>query len=178
MTTADQILEEILKQSVATQHAGAGEEEHDLLTGYISESTRKVFSTMCALELTEGHRTTSNDVPPGHEVLSMIRLSGGATATIKLSASRDLILDAASVVLGDRPLNINEDVQDFMGELANMIGGNTKKKIGKPDINLSLPIVEAQVSDQESTAYSVAITWETGDPSVSTQGIEFHVAKV
>lgn len=132
---------------------------------------------MCALELTEGQRTTSNNIPPGHELLSMIQLSGGATATIKLSASRELILDAASAALGDRPQNINEDVQDFMGELANMIGGNTKKKLGIPDINLSLPRVEAQVSDPESLAYSVAITWETGDPAVPPQGMEFNVAR-
>lgn len=178
MNPADILLEEILKQSgqsaeVAAEECGTGD-----FARCVAESARNVFSTMCALELGDGVESEEAVIPPGHEVLSMIELKGGTNATIRLSARRDIILDAAAMVLGDRPTDIDADVKDFVGELANMIGGDTKKKLGKPNIALSLPTVESATESSDLASCGVAIAWTTDACGGQSRKIEFALAGI
>ena len=176
MSPADILLEEILKQSgqspsKATSNDGSGD-----FARCVAESAKNVFSTMCALELGDGVESDVAALPSDHEVLSMIELTGGTNATIRLSASRDVILDAAAMVLGDRPSDIDNDVKDFVGELANMIGGDTKKKLGKPDISLSLPRVEDAGGSTSTQTCDVAIAWTTDACGGQSKTLQFALA--
>jgi chemotaxis protein CheX len=174
MSPADILLEEILKQSgQSSLKAASGDDKAVDFAKCVAESCRNVFSTMCAVELNEGVESVDSGLPDGHQVLSMIELSGGANAQIRLSASREIILEAATMALGDRPSDIDADVKDFVGELANMIGGNTKKQLGRADISLSLPRVESATDSNAPATCGVAIAWTTDTQSKS---IEFAVA--
>jgi chemotaxis protein CheX len=43
-------------------------------------------------------------------------------------------------MLGEEPAEINDDVRDVLGELANIVGGNLKS-LFSPGVGLSLPFV-------------------------------------
>lgn len=178
MSPADILLEEILKQSGQSSSKVASDDGSGDFAKCVADSARNVFSTMCALELGDGVESDASDLPSDHEVLSMIQLSGATNATIRLSASRDVILDAAAMVLGDRPSDIDADVKDFVGELANMIGGDTKKKLGKSDISLSLPKVESADGSSQSPTCGVAIAWTTDAGGGQAKTIQFPLTGV
>lgn len=178
MNPADILLEEILKQSGQSAEVVAEAGSTEEFARCVADSARNVFSTMCALELGDGVESEEAILPTGHEVLSMIELKGGTNATILLSARRDIILDAAAMVLGDRPADIDADVRDFVGELANMIGGDTKKKLGKSDIALSLPTVQAGGETSNASNCGVAIAWTTDAHGGQSRKIEFALTGI
>lgn len=89
---------------------------------------------------------------PGEPSLDgVINISGDCQATVALQVSRPLAMRMASVMfrLGSIPPTL-EDMQDALGELTNMLGGNIKSLL-EGECYLSLPAVI------EGRAYTVAI---------------------
>lgn len=81
-------------------------------------------------------------LPPDTETLDgIINITGGWQATVALQVPKALASRVASVMFrleGDPPTT--EDMQDAIGELTNMLGGNIKALLAG-DCHLSLPAV-------------------------------------
>ncbi len=71
----------------------------------------------------------------------MIGLSGNAVGTVVLSVSNELALKSASAMLMEEIAEINENVVDAIGELANMVAGQAKARLEEFSLSISLPIV-------------------------------------
>ncbi len=71
----------------------------------------------------------------------MIGLSGNAVGTVVLSVSNELALKTASAMLMEEITEINDNVVDAIGELANMVAGQAKAKLAEFSLSISLPIV-------------------------------------
>jgi len=78
---------------------------------------------------------------PPHEVSGVIGLSGTAVGTVVLSLSRNVALQAASVMLAYQVEEINADVIDAVGELTNMVAGAAKAQLEQHKLMVSLPSV-------------------------------------
>jgi len=78
---------------------------------------------------------------PQHDVSGIIGFSNALRGTIVISLDREVALSAAEAFIGQRPETIDSDVLDMVGELANMIAGNAKQRIGTAGISLGLPTV-------------------------------------
>jgi chemotaxis protein CheX len=104
-------------------------------------STVAVFKTMLNIQLTRGTPFLKNGVQPNHEISGIIGLSGMAKGTVVLSMTREAALNAAAVMLGERPSGINADVADAVGELTNMIAGAAKAQLEHLSMSVSLPTV-------------------------------------
>lgn len=100
-----------------------------------------VFSTMVHCDLTRGEPYAKGDFQPVHEVSGIIGLSGKAKGTVVLSLDREAAMRATEAMLGERPLFINADVTDAVGELTNMIAGNAKAYLEQYALSVSLPTV-------------------------------------
>ena len=105
------------------------------------ESAVEVFRTMLQCDLARGQLYLKEHVQPDHEISGIIGLSGKATGTVVLSLGRDVAISATEVLLGERPSQLDADVVDAIGELANMVAGNAKTQLEQFEMSLSLPNV-------------------------------------
>ena len=115
----------------------------DTLNRCLMESTESVLATMCGWSVEHGTVTQYDGFLPRHDISGIIGLNGALRATIVVSFDQELMFAAAEKFLGDRPSTLNCDVVDLVGELANMIGGNAKERLGMPNVVLGLPTVVA-----------------------------------
>jgi chemotaxis protein CheX len=106
-------------------------------------STIKVFSTMLGVELTRGQIYAKAASNPECEVSGIVGLSGKAQGTIVLSLTRSTAIAVTEKLLGERPPEINADVVDAVGELANMVVGGAKAQLEKFELSLTIPTVIA-----------------------------------
>lgn len=120
-----------------------GQELERLLLRCLKESTESVFETMCGWELTSHEPIRGEGFSPRHDISGIISLGGELKATVVVSIGLDLIYSASESILGLRPSEVNADVIDLVGEIANMIGGNAKERLSMPNVTLGLPTVVA-----------------------------------
>ena len=104
-------------------------------------STIATFKTMLGCVLTRGTPYVKNGLQPEHEVSGLIGLSGKAQGTVVLGLDREAALRATETMLQERPPEINGDVVDAIGELANIIAGGAKAQLAHLDLSVSLPSV-------------------------------------
>jgi chemotaxis protein CheX len=100
-----------------------------------------VFRTMLDCELTRGQVFVKGTVQPSHHISGIIGLSGKAAGIVVLSLSREVALRATEQLTQERPTEINTDVVDAIGELANMIAGSAKAQLAQYEMSISLPSV-------------------------------------
>lgn len=104
-------------------------------------STIAAFDTMLKCALTRGTPYIKTGSQPSHEVSGVIGLSGKAIGTVVVGLGREAALKVAEVMLQERPPEINGDVVDAVGELANIIAGRAKSQLEHLDLSVSLPSV-------------------------------------
>lgn len=104
-------------------------------------ATANVFETMVNCKLTRGEIRLLNGESPIHPISGIIGLSGKAVGTVVLSLSKQVALKAASALLMTEVVEINNDVIDAVGELANMVAGAAKAKLEEYELSVSLPSV-------------------------------------
>jgi chemotaxis protein CheX len=104
-------------------------------------SLTTTFRTMLAIEASRGEMWLKADSAPLHEVSGVIGLSGKAVGSVVLSLSADLAKKSASHMLMTEIDEINDDVIDAVGELANMVAGAAKAQLEELEMSVSLPNV-------------------------------------
>jgi chemotaxis protein CheX len=99
------------------------------------------FSTMlsCAIHTKSGQPFF--DPPCYHDVSGIISYTGGAEGIVVVSLTREVALKAASALLMDEITELNPDVIDAVGEIANMVAGAAKAKLEAYQIRIGLPSV-------------------------------------
>jgi chemotaxis protein CheX len=113
----------------------------DLLNKPFIESTQAVFSMMLGCKVVPGTPLQIFDFKSSHDISGIIGFSGALQGTVVISLDQEVAFSASEVFLGDRPVAINDEVIDMVGELANMIGGNAKERMPLAGISLGLPTV-------------------------------------
>ncbi|MBL8889499.1 MAG: chemotaxis protein CheX [Planctomycetaceae bacterium] len=105
------------------------------------ESTRAVFSTMLGVELTLSDACKCRRFYSPFDISGVIGLSGSIKGMLVVGMDTPVAFAIAEELLGYRPTEIDGEVFDMVGELANMICGNAKERMGDPSIALGLPTV-------------------------------------
>jgi CheY-specific phosphatase CheX len=129
--------------------------EHDLKL-YIDDAVITVFDTMLAMELRpsdRGARFKSDET----QVIGMVGIAGGITAVLCLRVTQTFAYRLTDAMLGNEPgvQTSESDVNDVIGELANIAAGKLKSCFNSPGhpCSLSLPtIVHGHAIDLESTS--------------------------
>jgi chemotaxis protein CheX len=98
----------------------------------------EVFMTMLSSEV---HQSSPGESTHAAEVTAAIFFNGEWKGATYLECSREQATLFAERLMGiARPLDIDGDTRDALGELVNMIGGNLKAALPK-GVSLSLPCV-------------------------------------
>ena len=109
----------------------------------ITQIASGVFSTMVMLEIEDHYPLLEPVVTFRDTLTSMVGLAGSHSGILAIHCPKKLALKITSNMLGMEVEDIDDDVNDAMGEIANMIGGDVKHIFspGGADINLSIPTV-------------------------------------
>lgn len=107
----------------------------------IIESTQEIFSSMIMIEVTPGEPFSRKDEALRDSISGIIGLAGETKGMLAIHLSNDAALAVTTAFLGMEVEEIDEDVRDAVGELANMLGGSLKSVLDPSgsSIQLSMP---------------------------------------
>ena len=107
----------------------------------IIESTIEIFTSMVMMDISVAGDLMQKIGPLKQSITGMVGLAGTHKGVMAVHFPNQIAQDVTSSFLGMEVNDINEDVQDAIGEIANMLGGNLKTILSDRgrDIQLSLP---------------------------------------
>jgi chemotaxis protein CheX len=142
----------------------------------IIESAKEIFSTMIMMEITVADEVSGKGNSLENSISGIIGLAGMRKGVLAIHLPNAVALAITGNFLGMEVAEINEDVEDAVGELANMLGGNVKTILSERgrDIELSMPstICGKQYdfqSTKEAERYLIPFICEAGRFSVELQ---------
>jgi chemotaxis protein CheX len=93
------------------------------------EATMSVLKTMAFLEPIPGNPYIKKGGAASGDISGIVGITGEAEGSLCLSFSKGCILFIISKMLGEEQKEINEDVKDAVGELTNMISGDSRRRL-------------------------------------------------
>ena len=104
------------------------------------DAAKEIFSTMIMMEISL-EETLDEHGPLKDTITAMIGLAGTRKGVLAIHFPFPVALAITSSFLMMDVTEINDDVHDAMGEIANMLGGNVKGILSEKgrDIDLSMP---------------------------------------
>ncbi len=104
-------------------------------------ATVETFKTMMNMDLSTGTPALKENAKHSYDVSGVIGLSGEAQGIISVSFPKVLALKIVSALLGEEVKIVGPELTDGIGELANIIAGNTKQYLTQFKLSISLPNV-------------------------------------
>ena len=121
----------------------------------VINATREVFSTMVMLEVVDDFPLKEPVSRFQCSITGMVGFAGTYSGVISIHCPVNLALKITSNMLGIDCDEVNEDLNDAIGEIANMLGGSVKQVLSKGglDVKLSIPTV---ISGEDYTVNSLS----------------------
>ncbi len=113
----------------------------------IISGVKDVFSTMLMVDLGSGEVFVNQEVGVESNITSMLGIGGGLRGMLAVHCPANVAQSITGSFLGMEVDELNEDVKDAIGEIANMIAGNLKVSCAKNDLDIELAIPTSIVGD-------------------------------
>jgi chemotaxis protein CheX len=128
--------------------------EEEMAT-HVINATIEVFSTMVMMDVEDCFPLAEPVTRFQCSITGMVGLVGTYSGVMSIHCPQPLALQITANMLGMEPEEATEDINDALGEIANMLGGHVKMVLSKGgmDINISIPTV---ISGEEYTINSMA----------------------
>lgn len=122
------------------------------LTEKVVESAKEIFTSMVMMDIQMEGEPVTELATLENSITGVIGLTGTHKGVLAIHIPDAVAMAITGNFLGMEVEEVNEDVEDAVGELANMLGGNVKSILSEKgrDIDLSLP----------TTVRGVAYTFE------------------
>jgi len=111
----------------------------------IIKATKNVFDMMLGCDVSRTGLELRGTAVTGYGVSAGIGLTGPIHGTIVLSFTDAMALKILDQIVGITATEINHEVCDAVGELANMVAGSAKAQLA--DLNLSLGIPNVVIGE-------------------------------
>ena len=127
----------------------------DQLAKYVIDATREVFTTMVMMDPVDDYPLQEPITRFKCSITGMVGFAGTYSGVISIHCPVELALRITSSMLGMECNEVNDDLNDAIGEIANMLGGSVKQVLSKGglDIKLSIPTV---ISGEDYTVNSLS----------------------
>jgi chemotaxis protein CheX len=127
----------------------------ELIASYVIGATKDVFSTMVMMDVTDDFPLKEPVSRFKCSITGMVGFAGTYSGVISIHCPVDLALKVTSNMLGIDCDEVNDDLNDAIGEIANMLGGSVKQVLSKGglDVKLSIPTV---ISGEDYTVNSLS----------------------
>ena len=121
----------------------------------VINATKEVFSTMVMMEAVDDFPLKEPVRRFKCSITGMVGFAGTYSGVISIHCPVALALKITSNMLGVDCDEVNEDLNDAIGEIANMLGGSVKQVLSKGglDVKLSIPTV---ISGEDYTVNSLS----------------------
>lgn len=113
----------------------------------IVKSAQDVFSTMLMVDLESEDFLLNQRQVFLSNITSMIGLGGDIRGVLAIHCPAVVAKDITSGFLGMEVTQLDDDVKDAMGEIANMVAGNLKVAYSKISLNIELAIPTSVVGE-------------------------------
>jgi chemotaxis protein CheX len=113
----------------------------------IVTGTQDVFSTMLMVDLASQGIVENSTCDIESNLTSMIGLGGGIRGLLAVHCPASVAKAITSEFLGMDVEELDDDVKDAIGEIANMVAGNLKVSYAKIDINIELAIPTSVIGE-------------------------------
>ena len=125
------------------------------VAGYVIDATKEVFSTMVMMEVVDDFPLKEPVSRFKCSITGMVGFAGTYSGVISIHCPVALALKITSNMLGVECDEVNDDLNDAIGEIANMLGGSVKQVLSKGglDVKLSIPTV---ISGEDYTVNSLS----------------------
>lgn len=125
------------------------------VAGFVINATKEVFSTMVMMEAVDDFPLKEPVSRFKCSITGMVGFAGTYSGVISIHCPVALALKITSNMLGIDCDEVNEDLNDAIGEIANMLGGSVKQVLSKGglDVKLSIPTV---ISGEDYTVNSLS----------------------
>ena len=141
---------------------------------HIAAATQEIFSSMIMLEVAAGEPYQRKDEQLRDSVSGIIGLAGKAKGMLAIHLPNPTALAVTTAFLGMEVEEIDDDVRDAIGELANMLGGSLKAVLDPngSSVQLSMPsaVHGAEYSiDCLAEAESVSVPFSFADQTFTVE---------
>jgi chemotaxis protein CheX len=125
------------------------------VAGYVIDATKEVFSTMVMMDVVGDFPLKEPVSRFKCSITGMVGFAGTYSGVISIHCPVNLALKITSNMLGIDCDEVNDDLNDAIGEIANMLGGSVKQVLSKGglDVKLSIPTV---ISGEDYTVNSLS----------------------
>ena len=113
--------------------------DEKLITPFL-ESTLYVLQTIAGIEAEKGKPYLKKDNVARGDMSGVIGLTGDMNGILSVTFTEKCILHIVSGMLGKEMKEVNEEICDAVGEIANMISGQARKKLAEQGTNLAAAI--------------------------------------
>jgi chemotaxis protein CheX len=115
------------------------------LAKYVIDATKEVFSTMVMMDPADEYPLQESVNRFKCSITGMVGFAGIYSGVISMHCPVNLAMKITSNMLGMECDEVNEDLNDAIGEISNMLGGSVKQVLSKGglDVKLSIPTVIA-----------------------------------
>lgn len=112
------------------------------LKGFVTNAATDVFETMLSMPLTPETLPDRDRVVSGEHVVGTVGFAGAVMGNVSLFVSRAFAREMAAAMLGVAPDEVgsDEEVNDVIGEVCNMVGGDLKSRLCDAGLTCSLSI--------------------------------------
>jgi chemotaxis protein CheX len=112
------------------------------LKGFVTHSVKSVFQTMLSMEIELDNPPDKESINTNGHIVGTVGFAGTVMGTINLFVSRDFGREMTAAMLGMAVGDIgsDEEVNDVIGEVCNMVGGDLKSRLCDAGLTCSLSI--------------------------------------
>lgn len=118
----------------------------------IIDGTEEVFTTMLMIELETGTPIVGSGGEVASNITSMLGLGKDIKGMLAIHCPEVVAKDITGTFLGMEVEELDEDVKDAIGEIANMVAGNLKSYFQEYDKSIELAIPTTIVGKSYRTA--------------------------
>ncbi len=109
----------------------------------ITETTEEIFNCMIFIDIAASPALATGKQAIGCHVSAMIGLTGGLSAMLGIHCPSAVGLAVTGAMLDMELEEVDADVKDALGEIANMLAGGIKERLSVENIDLELAIPTA-----------------------------------
>lgn len=119
------------------------------LKSFVTNSVTSVFETMLAMRLEPEDPPNRQSVTTGKHVVGTVGFAGVVMGNVNIFVSRDFARAMTAAMLGMAVEDISgdEEVNDVIGEVCNMVGGDLKSRLCDAGFSCSLSIPSITFGD-------------------------------
>lgn len=136
------------------------------------EGALHILDTTALVKVSPEAPFLKNDFKSRGDITGVLEISGDLTGSAAITFSEESILGIVSAMFGEEMTEMNEEIEDAVGEISNMVAGHVTTKIAEMDKKVKVKFVEV-LTGRDSEVKHVAGGHVLALPFKTTKGRVF-----